>query len=56
MISIRSSEVERIMNLEKPTASHTLCHIAGMVKAYICGGFTTDYIALKDVIEFDILN
>ena len=56
VINIKSSEVDPIMNLEKPTYGHTLYHIAEMVKAYICGGRTTDYDNLKEIIEFDILN
>ena len=27
-----------------------------MIKAYICGGFSTKNIILKDIIEFDIAN
>ena len=56
VVHIQSSEVEPIMNLEKATMYHTLHHMVGMVKAYICGGRTTGYFALKDVLEFDILN
>ena len=44
------------MNLEKPTLNHTLHHMAGVVKAYICGGTTINNIVLKDIVEFDISN
>ena len=42
------------MNLEKPTFNHTMYHVEGMEKAYICGGWTTDIVDLNDVLEFDI--
>ena len=56
VIGILLSEVEPIMNLEKPTWGHTLHHIVGMMKAYICGGRKTNCVYHKDILEFDILN
>ena len=56
VFNIKSSEVEPIVSLENATSLHTLHHANGMSKAYVCGGITTDWIYLKDILEFDISN
>ena len=53
---MKSFEVRQIMSLFKRTWDHTLHHIYGQFKAYICGGKMTDYKRLKDCLVFDILN
>ena len=52
---MKSSEANQIMGLFQPTECHTLQHIRGDVKAYICGG-RNEEVYIKDCLEFDIVN
>ena len=45
-----------MMDLEIPTASHTLHHVEGEIKAYVCGGETNSSLYLKVILKLDILN
>ena len=64
VMCFKTCEVDVMACMDRPKFNHTVHHVAGEIKAYVCGGmtnvvdgrFTNDEVFLKKCLVFDIFN